>query len=198
MNKIVLATNNSKKLLELQSIMGDLQLNFIPQTKFNIGTSEEPYNTFIENALIKARFASKKTGLPAISDDSGICVNALGGKPGVQSAHFAGQNSSDEQNNIKLLESLIGEKNRKAHYHCVIVFINNDKDPEPIICEGQWYGEILLKPKGKNGFGYDPIFLDFKTEKSAGELAPEIKNRISHRGQALQKLKQKFKIIYGK
>ena len=196
MNDIVLATNNEKKLAELQSLMNGLKINFIPQAKFNIGSSEEPFNTFIENALIKARYASKKTNLPAIADDSGICVDVLSGKPGVHSARFAGEPASDEKNNNKLLDCLKNKKNRRAHYHCAIVFIRNVDDPEPIICEGQWYGEILEAPRGKFGFGYDPIFLEFKTEKAAAELDPEVKNRISHRGQALQKLKQKFKIIY--
>jgi len=196
MNDIVLATNNAKKLHELQSLMTGLKLNFIPQAKFNIGISEEPHHTFIENALIKARYAAERTNLPAIADDSGICVDALAGKPGVLSARFAGEGAADAENNKKLLDCLQHEKNRKAHYHCAIVFVRNVNDPEPIICEGQWYGEILLAARGRNGFGYDPIFLDFKTEKSAAELAPEVKNRISHRGQALQKLKQKFRIIY--
>ena len=194
--KVVLATNNSKKLNELQAIMQEFGFELIPQSHFNIGTAEEPFDTFIENALAKARFASEKTNLPAIADDSGICVDALNGAPGIFSARFSGKNATDEANNIKLLNLLKDEKNRKAHYHCSIVFIKEPKDPQPIICEGQWYGEILKGPKGSQGFGYDPIFLDYKSEQSAGELTPEIKNRISHRGHALQKLKQKLKIIY--
>jgi XTP/dITP diphosphohydrolase len=194
--KVVLATNNSKKLNELQAIMQEFGFELIPQSHFNIGTAEEPFDTFIENALAKARFASEKTNLPAIADDSGICVDALNGAPGIFSARFSGKNATDEANNIKLLNLLKDEKNRKAHYHCSIVFIKEPKDPQPIICEGQWYGEILKEPKGSQGFGYDPIFLDYKSEQSAGELTPEIKNRISHRGHALQKLKQKLKIIY--
>jgi len=194
--KVVLATNNSKKLNELQAIMQEFGFELIPQSHFNIGSAEEPFDTFIENALAKARFASEKTNLPAIADDSGICVDALNGAPGIFSARFSGENATDEANNIKLLNLLKDKKNRKAHYHCSIVFIKEPKDPQPIICEGQWYGEILKKPKGSQGFGYDPIFLDYKSEQSAGELTPEIKNRISHRGHALQKLKQKLKIIY--
>ena len=194
--KVVLATNNSKKLNELQAIMQEFGFELIPQSHFNIGSAEEPFDTFIENALAKARFASEKTNLPAIADDSGICVDALNGAPGIFSARFSGENATDEANNIKLLNLLKEEKNRKAHYHCSIVFIKEPKDPQPIICEGQWYGEILKGPKGSKGFGYDPIFLDYKSEQSAGELTPEIKNRISHRGHALQKLKQKLKIIY--
>jgi XTP/dITP diphosphohydrolase len=194
--KVVLATNNSKKLNELQAIMQEFGFELIPQSHFNIGSAEEPFDTFIENALAKARFASEKTNLPAIADDSGICVDALNGAPGIFSARFSGKNATDEANNIKLLNLLKDEKNRKAHYHCSIVFIKEPKDPQPIICEGQWFGEILKEPKGSQGFGYDPIFLDYKSEQSAGELTPEIKNRISHRGHALQKLKQKLKIIY--
>ena len=194
--KVVLATNNSKKLNELQAIMQEFGFELIPQSHFNIGTAEEPFDTFIENALAKARFASEKTNLPAIADDSGICVDALNGAPGIFSARFSGENATDEANNIKLLNLLKDKKNRKAHYHCSIVFIKEPKDPQPIICEGQWYGEILKEPRGSQGFGYDPIFWDYKSEQSAGELTPEIKNRISHRGHALQKLKQKLKIVY--
>ena len=132
--KVVLATNNSKKLNELQAIMQEFGFELIPQSHFNIGTAEEPFDTFIENALAKARFASEKTNLPAIADDSGICVDALNGAPGIFSARFSGENATDEANNIKLLNLLKDEKNRKAHYHCSIVFIKEPKDPQPIIC----------------------------------------------------------------
>ena len=195
MNDIVLATNNAKKLHELQSLMTGLKLNFIPQAKFNIGISEEPHHTFIENALMKARYAAERTNLPAIADDSGICVDALAGKPGVLSARFAGEGAADAENNKKLLDCLQHEKNRKAHYHCAIVFVRNVNDPEPIICEGQWYGEILLAARGRNGFGYDPIFIKESMDKTFGEIDPNLKNNISHRALAFKKLTDWLKKI---
>ena len=197
MQKIVLSTNNGKKLAEIESLLSDLSVETVPQETLKIGVAEEPFDTFIENALAKARFASNAANLPAIADDSGICVDALNGMPGILSARFSGDLTDDKRNNKKLLELLKDEKNRKAHYYCALVFIRSPKDPQPIIAEGIWQGEILLGPQGKNGFGYDPIFLDYKTDLSAAELTPELKNRISHRGQALQKLKQKLKILYG-
>jgi len=197
MQKIILATNNSKKLAEIESLLSDLSVETIPQATLKIGIAEEPFDTFIENALTKARFASSASNLPAIADDSGLCLDALNGMPGILSARFSGELTDDETNNKKLLELLKDEKNRKAHYYCALVFITSKSDPQPIIAEGIWQGEILLEPKGKNGFGYDPIFLDYKTDLSAAELTSELKNRISHRGQALQKLKQKLKILYG-
>jgi XTP/dITP diphosphohydrolase len=196
MNKIVIATNNEKKLNEIEAILKGLNIQAIPQSHFKIGESEEPFNTFIENALTKARYASEKTGLPAIADDSGLCVDILGGEPGIYSARFSGSPKSDENNNLKLLEVLKDKNKRKAHYYCAIVFIKSPNDPQPIIAEGIWQGEILEIPRGKNGFGYDSIFLDYKTDLSAAELSANIKNKISHRGQALQKIKQKLKIIY--
>ena len=197
MQKIILSTNNGKKLAEIESLLSDLSVETVPQATLKIGVAEEPFDTFIENALAKARFASNASNLPAIADDSGICVDALNGMPGILSARFSGELTDDKRNNKKLLELLKDEKNRKAHYYCALVFIRSPKDPQPIIAEGIWQGEILLGPQGKNGFGYDPIFLDYKTDLSAAELTPELKNRISHRGQALQKLKQKLKILYG-
>ncbi|MDC0423556.1 RdgB/HAM1 family non-canonical purine NTP pyrophosphatase [Methylophilaceae bacterium] len=197
MNKIVIATNNEKKLNEISAILEDLNIQATPQSHFKIGESEEPFDTFIENALIKARYASKKTGLPAIADDSGLCVDILKGEPGIYSARFSGSPRSDENNNLKLLDLLKDQYNRKAHYYCAIVFIKSSDDPQPVIAEGIWQGEILKIPRGKNGFGYDPLFLDYKTDLSAAELSTELKNKISHRGQALQKIKQKLKMIYG-
>ena len=152
----------------------------------------------MENALNKARYASKAANLPAIADDSGLCVDALNGRPGILSARFSGEGANDKKNNDKLLSLLKNKKNRKAHYYCSIVFIKSFDDPEPIFLEGVWQGEILFSPRGNNGFGYDPIFLDFKTDLSAAELSAELKNKISHRGQALQKLKHKLRILYGK
>ena len=196
MEKIVIATSNEKKLEEIKCLLSSLPIEIIPQSNLGVKSCEEPFNTFIENALVKARFASKHTKLPVIADDSGLCVESLGGQPGILSARFAGAKKNDNDNNEKLLNNLENKNNRRAHYYCAIVFIRNDLDPQPIITEGIWYGEILKEGKGSNGFGYDPIFKDFKTDLSAAELSPELKNRISHRGQALQKLKQKLTILY--
>ena len=196
MEKIVIATSNEKKLEEIKCLLSSLPIEIIPQSNFGVKSCEEPFNTFIENALVKARFASKHTKLPVIADDSGLCVESLGGQPGILSARFAGAKRNDNDNNEKLLNNLENKNNRRAHYYCAIVFIRNDLDPQPIITEGIWHGEILKEGKGSNGFGYDPIFKDFKTDLSAAELSPELKNRISHRGQALQKLKQKLTILY--
>ena len=158
--------------------------------------AEEPYATFIENALAKARHASKVTGLPALADDSGLCVDALLGAPGVISARYACENAdtpkSDTRNNEKLLAVMAGEKNRHAHFYCVIVLVRHANDPEPIIAEGVWSGEILTALRGDDGFGYDPLFLDDKTGKTVAELPLEIKSRISHRGHAMTKLMQKL------
>jgi XTP/dITP diphosphohydrolase len=195
-NQIVIATSNVKKLVEIQSILNDMSVEILPQSFFKIDAAEEPFHTFVENALIKARHASRLSKLPAIADDSGISVDILGGQPGVLSARFAGEPSSDQKNNAKLLKLLENETNRKAHYTCVIVFVKHEFDPEPIIVEGTWHGEILKVPRGSGGFGYDPLFLDHITEKSVAELTSEIKNRISHRGQALNKLKLKLNQIY--
>ena len=173
-----------------------MNVEILPQSHFKIDSAEEPFHTFIENALIKARHASRLSKLPAIADDSGISVDILGGQPGVLSARFAGEPSSDQKNNEKLLKLLENETNRKAHYTCIIVFVKHEFDPEPIIVEGTWHGEILKVPRGSGGFGYDPLFLDHITEKSVAELTSEIKNRISHRGQALNKLKLKLNQIY--
>ncbi|MDC1281567.1 RdgB/HAM1 family non-canonical purine NTP pyrophosphatase [Methylophilaceae bacterium] len=196
MQKIIIATNNDKKLNEIKSLMHISNINFCSLSDLNIDSCPEPFDTFIENALAKARHASKNTGLPAIADDSGICVDALEGKPGIRSARYASLTATDKENITKLLENLNGETNRKAHFYCSMVFVRHYLDPEPLITEGIWAGEILKSPQGSNGFGYDSIFLDFKTEKSSAELAPDIKNRISHRAQALQKLTHKLKMIY--
>ena len=196
MTKIVIATSNEKKLAEIKALLSELPIEIVPQSQFGIKSCAEPFNTFIENALVKARFASKETSFPAIADDSGLCVDSLDGQPGVFSARFAGENRSDEDNNDKLLDDLNNMEDRRAHYYCAIVFVRSPSDSQPIVTEGIWQGEILKVRRGHNGFGYDPIFMDYKTDQSAAELSPELKNRISHRGQALQKLKQKLKILY--
>lgn len=191
-SKLVIATGNKGKLREIQHILSPLQIEIIPQSELNVPECEEPFCTFIENALAKARHASKHTGLPALADDSGLCVDALQGAPGVLSARYAGEPKSDERNNQKLLEVLSDEQNRHAHFYCVMVLVRHEHDPEPIIAEGQWIGEILTEYRGTDGFGYDPLFLDAKTDKTVAELPLEIKSRISHRGHAMAKLLQKL------
>jgi XTP/dITP diphosphohydrolase len=153
-----------------------------------ITAAEEPFDRFIDNALAKARHASKLSGLPAIADDSGICVDALGGAPGVRSARFAGEHCSDTDNNQKLLSLLVGHANRQAHYVCALVVVRDADDPNPIIVETRWDGEIIDEPRGQQGFGYDPYFYLPQLQMTAAELSPERKNAISHRGQALIQL----------
>lgn len=191
-DKLVIATGNAGKLREIRQLLEPLQLEVLPQSEFNVPEAEEPYVTFIENALAKARHASRHTGLPALADDSGICVDALQGAPGVLSARYAGEQSrssnQDSSNNEKLLAALAGQEDRHAHYYCVMVLVRHADDPQPLIAEGIWQGEILETPRGNGGFGYDPIFLDAKTDKTGAELPLDIKNRISHRGQALARM----------
>ena len=191
-SKLVIASGNKGKLREIEHILAPLQIEIIPQNILNVPECEEPFCTFIENALAKARHASKHTGLPALADDSGLCVDALQGAPGVLSARYAGEPKSDDANNQKLLKVLVGEKNRHAHFYCVMVLVRHEHDPEPIIAEGQWVGEILSEYRGNDGFGYDPLFLDAKTGKTVAELSMDIKSRISHRGQAMKKKKKKI------
>ena len=188
MQKLIIASGNAGKLREIQHLLQPLGIEAVPQSDFAVPEAEEPYVTFIENALAKARHASRLTALPALADDSGICVDALCGAPGVFSARYAGEPKSDRRNNEKLLEALQSHENRHAHYYCVMVLVRHADDPQPLIAEGVWQGEILRAPRGDGGFGYDPIFLDSKTEKTGAELPLDIKNRISHRGQALAKL----------
>ncbi len=192
--KIVIASNNVGKLNEIAAILASLNIEIVPQSALGVTETDEPHHTFIENALIKARHASRHTGLPALADDSGICVDVLNGAPGVRSARFAkeapaiNRETQDERNNRKLLELLAKEPNRKAHYYCVIVLVRHADDPQPLICEGEWHGEIGRTPRGSGGFGYDPLFLVPELGKTGAELKPEEKNRISHRGKALAAL----------
>jgi XTP/dITP diphosphohydrolase len=192
LEKLVIATGNKGKLREIQQLLQPLGITVMPQADLAVPEAEEPHVTFIENALAKARNASRHTGLPALADDSGICVDALQGAPGVLSARFAADDGSapnqDERNNLKLLHALKDVEDRHAHYYCVMVLVRYADDPQPIISEGIWQGEILEAPRGTGGFGYDPLFLDAKTDKTGAELPLDIKNRISHRGQALHKL----------
>lgn len=188
--KLVLASNNPGKLREMRSLLAPFGHEVIAQADLGIGEAEEPHDTFLENALAKARHASRAAGLPALADDSGLCVDALGGAPGVHSAYFAGREGDratrDARNNAKLLASL-GE-NRKAHYRCVMALVRHADDPEPLIAEGAWEGEIARAPRGANGFGYDPLFVVPGQGMTAAELADEEKNRLSHRARAAQRL----------
>ena len=186
--KLIIASGNAAKLLEIQALLTPLNIDVLPQSAFNVHEAAEQHCTFIENALAKARHASLLTGFPALADDSGLCLEALDGAPGVHSAYFAGHPKSDANNNAHMLKTLKQHENRFAHYYCCLVLVRKPDDPQPLIAEGIWAGQILKKPRGSNGFGYDPIFMDNITGKSAAELTPELKNKLSHRGQALRKM----------
>jgi XTP/dITP diphosphohydrolase len=190
MKRIVLASANPGKLREMRALLAPLGGEVVSQAQLGISETEEPHDTFIENALAKARHASRASGLPALADDSGLCVDALGGAPGVHSAYYAGREGGreerDARNNARLLASL-GE-NRKAHYRCVMVLVRSADDPEPLIAQGSWEGEIARAPRGANGFGYDPLFLVVGRGLTAAELPAEEKNRISHRARAAAQL----------
>jgi XTP/dITP diphosphohydrolase len=188
MKKLVLASNNAKKMKELNALLAPLGFEVIPQGALGIPEAEEPHCTFVENALAKARHAAKLSGLPALADDSGLCVAALGGAPGVYSARYAGEPKSDARNNEKLLAELGENCNRAAHFVSVIVLVRHADDPQPLIAEGEWHGEILPAQRGEGGFGYDPMFYLPAFDKTAAELDAETKNGISHRGQAMQQL----------
>ena len=194
MKKLVIASNNPGKLREIDRILQPLGLEVLPQSAFNIPEADEPYCTFIENCLTKARHASELAGLPALADDSGICIDALNGAPGVYTARFAGEPKSDQRNNEKMIELLKHETNRKAHYYCVIVLVRHPHDPQPIIAEGSWHGEIIDTPRGEGGFGYDPYFLVPGLNQTGAELPADVKNGMSHRGKALAELVEKLKL----
>ncbi|MDK9723974.1 MAG: RdgB/HAM1 family non-canonical purine NTP pyrophosphatase [Sterolibacteriaceae bacterium MAG5] len=193
MNKLVLASNNAGKLREFAQLLATLDFEVLPQAQFNVPEAEEPHFTFVENALAKARHAARLTGLPALADDSGICVSALGGEPGVHSARYAGEPKSDERNNQKVIAELQGKTDRRAHYVCVLVFVRHADDPQPVIAEGEWHGEIIDTPRGENGFGYDPYFLVPEKGLTAAELPAADKNAMSHRGKALARLIEQLK-----
>ena len=194
-SKLVIASNNAGKLREIEAILAPLNIEIIPQAKLNIPEADEPHVTFVENALAKARHASKLSGLPALADDSGICVDALNGAPGVHSARYAGEPKSDMRNNDKLLAALSKQNDRCAHYYVVIALVRHHDDPEPIIAEGSWHGEILSVPRGNNGFGYDPLFLDPELGLTGGELGADLKNKVSHRAKALALLVEKLRLL---
>jgi len=193
MKKLVLASSNPGKLREFETLLAPLGMDIVPQSSLGVAEAEEPHASFVENALAKARHASRRAGLPALADDSGICVRALGGEPGVHSARFAGEPRSDARNNEKLIALLADKDDRRAHYYCVIVLMRHADDPEPVIAEGSWAGEIVAQPRGASGFGYDPYFFLRDLGKTAAELEPERKNLLSHRGKALRRLLAKLK-----
>ena len=194
--KLVLASNNAKKLKELGEILTPLGWELIPQAQLGVPETDEPHCTFVENALEKARHASRLTGLPALADDSGLCVEAFGGAPGVQSARYAQTTAddpkSDARNNAKLLAELGERTDRRAHFVAVIVFVRHADDPQPIIAEGEWHGEILAAERGTDGFGYDPLFYIRELDQTSAELSADEKNRRSHRGQALARLVERL------
>src|SRR3990167_5877013 len=192
MNKLVIASNNPGKLREFQFLLQPLGIEVLTQAQLGIAEAEEPHSTFIENALAKARHVSRLSGLPALADDSGICVSALDGAPGVLSARYAGAPKSDERNNEKLLREMQDITDRRAHYYCVLVLLRHADDPQPLIAEGEWHGEIALQPSGDGGFGYDPLFWLAEFGKTSAQLEREQKHAISHRGKALRILLEKL------
>ncbi|MCE1241983.1 RdgB/HAM1 family non-canonical purine NTP pyrophosphatase [Oryzomicrobium sp.] len=195
--RLVLASNNAKKMKEMSALLTPLGIELVPQGALGVPEAEEPFDTFVENALAKARHAARLTGLPAIADDSGLCVAALGGAPGVQSARYAqlraGGEKSDARNNAQLLADLQGQADRRGHYVSVLVLVRHAADPQPIIAEGEWHGELLDAPRGEEGFGYDPYFFIPELGQSVAELDAATKNRLSHRGQAMALLLDKLK-----
>ena len=191
--RLVLASGNPGKLREFRRLLAPLGIDVIAQGDLQVPEADEPHATFVENALAKARHASSLTRLPALADDSGICVEALGGAPGVQSARYAGEPKSDARNNARLVADLKGIADRRAHYYCALVLLRHDGDPEPILAEGRWQGTIIDTPRGTGGFGYDPHFLDASTNLTGAELKLDIKNELSHRGKALRALIARLK-----
>jgi XTP/dITP diphosphohydrolase len=190
---LVLASGNRGKRDEIQALLEPFGTRVVTQAELGITEAEEPYETFLENALAKARHVCFATRLPSLADDSGICVDALGGAPGVHSARYAGEPRSDERNNQKLLSELLHEQNRRAHYVCVLVLMRGPADTDPLVAAAEWHGEIATAPRGTGGFGYDPLFWLPALGQTSAELEPAHKNRISHRGQALAKLLELLK-----
>ena len=190
MSKIVLASSNKGKLKEINQLLSGTDLDVVSQSEFNISDADETGLTFVENAIIKARHAAAHAKLPAIADDSGLEVDALDGAPGIYSARYGGENTNDQKNLEKLLFELkdVPEEQRTARFQCLMVYMRHENDPVPVICQGTWEGRILFEPKGVNGFGYDPVFYVPTHDCSSAELEPDLKNELSHRGQALTRL----------
>lgn len=195
MQKVVLATGNAGKVRELADLLGNFGLDVVAQTELGVESAEETGLTFIENAILKARHAAQITGLPAIADDSGLAVDVLGGAPGIYSARYAGLEATDQQNLEKLLAALkdVPDEQRKARFHCVLVYMRHAEDPTPLVCHGCWEGQITREAAGQGGFGYDPIFFVPSEGKTAAELTRDEKRAISHRGQALKLLLEAMK-----
>lgn len=194
LEKIVLASGNKGKIKEFQSILAPLNIEVIPQSAFDVSDADETGLTFIENAIIKARHAADVTGLPALADDSGVAVDALGGAPGIYSARYAGTPSNAKANLEKLIDDMkdVPDDKRQLSFHCVLALMTHAKDPTPLIAHGRWDGVMLRAPQGKNGFGYDPVFFVKDENKSAAELPAELKNQLSHRGRAIAQLIDKL------
>ena len=197
LSQLVIASGNAKKLKEFDRLLAPLGIEVMSQSAFNVPEAPEPHCTFLENALAKARNAARHTGLPALADDSGICAHALNGHPGVNSAYYAGPQKSDSDNNAKLIADLRGVPDRSAHYTAVLALVMHEFDPEPIIAEGRWYGEIIDSPRGSGGFGYDPYFLDVELGMTGAEMPLDQKGARSHRGRALVKLLAELQQRYG-
>ena len=195
--RLVLASNNAGKLRELSAMLAPLGIEVVTQTSLGVAEAEEPHVTFVENALAKARHAARETGLPALADDSGLCVSALGGRPGVLSARYAGEPKSDIANNAKLIADLHGTGDRSAHFYCVIVLVRSADDPQPVIADGEWHGEIIEDARGTGGFGYDPHFFVPSLEQTAAELDTELKNTLSHRASAMRHLLSRLQGQFG-
>ena len=197
MRRLVLASDNRGKLREFAALLAPLGIEVLPQRSLGVEPADEPHATFIENALAKARHASSSTGLPALADDSGLCCVALDGAPGVRSARFAGDGASDEQNNAALVRALQPFADRRGHYTCVLAAVHGAMDPEPLIADARWPGEVVDSPRGGHGFGYDPHFWLPAQGCTAAELAPEVKNRISHRAQAMREMARRLADDWG-
>lgn len=197
-SRIVFASGNAGKVREIGQLLEGLSIDVLPQSDFNVPEIEETGCTFVENAILKARNAAHHTGLPVIADDSGIVVDVLQGRPGIVSARFAGVGASDEDNLKKLIEMIkpFPEEQRTARFICSMVYLRHEYDPVPIIAQGVWEGQLITDPKGSNGFGYDPMFYVSSQQCTSAELAPEIKNKLSHRGQALTHLLGKLNEVY--
>ena len=193
MKKVVIASGNAGKLREFAALLAPFDFEAVPQAVLGVSEAEEPHITFVENALVKARHASRITRLPALADDSGICAIALNGAPGVRSARYAGVPNDDKRNNEKLVADLEPHRDRRAFYYCALVFVTHAEDPHPLIATGEWHGEVVASPRGAGGFGYDPHFFLPVHSCTAAELPAELKNRISHRGQAMQLLADKLR-----
>jgi XTP/dITP diphosphohydrolase len=191
--RLVLASHNEGKLREFVRLLAPLAIDVVPQAALGIPEAAEPHPTFVENALAKARHASTHAGLPALADDSGICVDALGGEPGVHSARYAGEPRSDARNNARLIAALAQARDRRAHYYCVLALVRHAEDPEPILAEGRWQGRIIDRPRGEGGFGYDPYFEDEESGLTGAEMPLAQKNERSHRGQAMRVLLQRLR-----